>query len=102
MILNEEAIYNARFPAERWAHVTFVLRDGSRFTSKPAIARGNPENPLSDDELLEKYHRLAEPVLGRKRTLKLRGMVENLVTSSDTLAEFLDTLLLPPGAPYDC
>ena len=78
MTLTEHGAYNARFPAERWAHVTFWLDDGTRLTSAPAAARGNPENPLSDDELLEKYRLLAGPVLGRERAERLRAGVDDL------------------------
>ncbi len=98
MILAEDETYNARFPAERWAHVAFVLRDGSRLTSAPAIARGNPENPLSDDELLAKYRLLAEPVLGAERAHKLEALVANFPSRPSVIPELLDTLLQPIGA----
>ena len=64
MTLTNDAEFSARFPAERWARVRITLRDGRTLVSEPARARGNPENPLSDDELRIKYRALAEPVLG--------------------------------------
>lgn len=93
MVLNEDANYNARFPAERWADISVVLNDGSRFASTPAIARGNPENPLSDDEIFEKYQRLAHPVLGSDRTAQLADKVEHLGRGESCLPAFLDLLL---------
>ncbi|MDG1996926.1 MAG: hypothetical protein P8J14_10560, partial [Emcibacteraceae bacterium] len=51
--------YNDLFPAERWAHVIIEMNDGSQFQSPPSIARGNPENPLSDMEVEEKFYNLA-------------------------------------------
>ena len=58
-----------RFPAERWARVEIRLHDGRLLRSEPAQARGDPERPLSDAELREKFFSLAEPVLGpRKRS----------------------------------
>ena len=93
MTLTEDAGYSARFPAERWAHVSIVLNDGSRFTSSPAIARGNPENPLSDSELREKYFRLAEPVLGKNRAMLIIDWVDRLGRGESHLPEFLDLLL---------
>jgi len=98
MVLHEDDFYNARFPAERWARVAFVMRDGTRLISEPSIARGNPENPLSDAELLEKYHRLAEPVLGVERAGSIREAVTNLDTSDGVLAPLLDLLLEPVPA----
>ncbi|MCK6579373.1 MAG: MmgE/PrpD family protein [Anaerolineae bacterium] len=91
--LIEDSRYNARFPAERWAHVTFQLHNGRRYTSEPAIARGNPENPLSSAELLAKYRLLSEPVLGFERAQAIDKGLNNL-TSGD-FAAFLDLLLSP-------
>jgi 2-methylcitrate dehydratase PrpD len=65
--LSDDADFSARFPAERWARVRIVLTDGRTFVSEPARARGNPENPLADDELRRKYFAYAEPVLGGAR-----------------------------------
>jgi 2-methylcitrate dehydratase PrpD len=89
--LVEDAGYNAKFPAERWAHVTFVLHDGTRLTSQPAIARGNPENPLSDAELLDKYHLLAEPVLGTARAQHIKACVEEVEQRYGELLELVLT-----------
>jgi len=55
----EEARYNALFPAERWAHARIRLKDGRELISEPCNARGNPENPLSRDELIAKFRNLA-------------------------------------------
>jgi 2-methylcitrate dehydratase PrpD len=98
IMLYEDETYNARFPAERWAHVSFILNDGTRLDSAPAIARGNPENPLSDDELLDKYYLLAEPVLGKDRAQRIRQAVKNLARKPGALAELLPLVLEPISA----
>lgn len=87
--LIDDKVYSARFPAERWAHVTFVLNDGTRVTSEPAIARGNPENPLSDTEIVEKYRMLSEPVLGTARAQEIKMCVDNVENRFDELLELL-------------
>lgn len=61
--------YDARFPAERWAHAVITLKDGTVLNSEPCEARGNPSNPLSDAELESKYRQLAEPVLGERASV---------------------------------
>jgi 2-methylcitrate dehydratase PrpD len=96
MLLVDDPYYSARFPAERWAHVTFVLNDGTKRTSAPAIARGNPENPLTDGELREKYHMLAEPVLGAERAGRIQTLVDRLADQPETLPELLDMILESP------
>ncbi|MEO8396786.1 MAG: MmgE/PrpD family protein, partial [Chloroflexota bacterium] len=91
--MHEDDTYNARFPAERWAHVSFVLNDGTRLDSAPAIARGNPENPLSEVEIFDKYQLLAEPVLGADRTAQIRKAVAALGEDEGAIAELLQLIL---------
>jgi len=59
VICHEVDRYNALFPAERWAHAVIRLQNGQCFESAPTIARGNPENPLSQQELEGKFLTLA-------------------------------------------
>jgi 2-methylcitrate dehydratase PrpD len=101
MILTESEAYNARFPAERWAHVTFTLNDGTRLTSEPAIARGNPENPLSDDEITEKFHLLANPVLGADRAARIKNLVSQLVDEPEALNELRQFICDPVTGEYN-
>ena len=61
--MHENADYNALFPAQRWAHARLVMDDGHVLESCPCIARGNPENPLTRDELIKKFHTLSAPSL---------------------------------------
>ncbi len=81
------------FPAERWARVRITLRDGRTLVSEPARARGNPENPLSDDEIRTKYHDLAGPVLGPQRSARIEALVESLADDRAALPVLVDELL---------
>jgi 2-methylcitrate dehydratase PrpD len=89
----EDIEFSRRFPAERWARVRIVLRDGRVLVSRPAQARGGAENPLSDAELREKYHSLAEPVLGRIRALTIERSVDELVADPSALPVLVEELL---------
>ena len=91
--LTEDAGFSSRFPAERWARVCLTLRDGRTLTSEPARARGNPENPHTDDELRDKYRALAEPVLGARRTARIEQAVGALARDSAALPALIDELL---------
>jgi 2-methylcitrate dehydratase PrpD len=95
MTLVEDPAFSKRFPAERWARVRIALADGRTLLSEPALARGNPENPLSDTELSAKYESYAEPVLGKPRTARLEHAVRRLDGERAQLDEFLDDLLQP-------
>ena len=97
VMLFEDAEFSRRFPAERWARVRVTLADGRSFVSEPARARGNPENPLSEDELRAKYRELATPVLGAERAARIEQAVGALATEDDALPALLALLLNSTG-----
>jgi len=78
MRLTRSPEYDARFPAERWAHVVLTLKDGRKLESQPAVARGSAENPLSEAEIAEKFRAQCEPVCGVERTEAILRCVEAL------------------------
>lgn len=93
--LAEDAGFSRRFPAERWARVRIALADGRRFVSEPTRDRGNPENPLPDDELRAKYRDLAIPVLGETRAARIERAVNALGADHAALPALLGELLQP-------
>lgn len=92
VMIEEDAVFNARFPAERWARARIVLKSGEVLESADHEALGNPDKPLSDAQVLAKYQALAEPVLG-DRAARLRDVVMDL--ESRPVSELLALL----GAP---
>src|SRR5207302_511123 len=78
MTLTEDREFSRRFPAERWARMEIALKDGRTFRSEPAEARGDPEDPLGDEEMREKYFALATPVLGQERAERIERTVDAL------------------------
>lgn len=63
------------------AEVTLWLRDGRSFVSRIEHCIGSASRPMTDMELEQKFHGLAEPVIGPVRTQQLIEMtwgVENL------------------------
>ena len=89
--------YSALFPGERWAEVEIVLADGRRLASRPAVARGSAENPLSSRDISEKFHGLmgASGFGGRARR------IEDLVMNIDaalSVAPLLEALTQPAEA----
>ena len=53
-----------RYPNQRAAHVEIELNDGRVLKHFQPTRKGDPEMPLTDDELNDKYRELAAPVLG--------------------------------------
>lgn len=81
----------------RWAEVTLQTTSGDSFTSAPHAPRGDPEDPLSDADISDKFHLFSDPVLGRARA----DEIEVLTGRFDSLdaAEFSRLLDLCLSAP---
>ena len=78
MTLDEDDRYNDAFPAERIARVTLTTKDGAQYTSEDTTATWDPHDAPSDDEMIEKFHRLADPVLGVEKSASIKELVFNL------------------------
>jgi 2-methylcitrate dehydratase PrpD len=61
----------AGFPSMRAARVRIVLDDGRSFERFSPYRKGDPEAPLTDAELEEKFDELAAPVIGAERAAAL-------------------------------
>jgi len=76
---------DAAFPAQRAARVSIQLADGRSEELLQPTRKGDPDQPLSDQELEEKFLELAVPVLGDGAARKLLERLWRLETQS-TLA----------------
>jgi 2-methylcitrate dehydratase PrpD len=86
--------FSRRFPAERMgARAHRVDELAQTLVSEPTRARGNPENPLADDELQNKYRALTEPVLGGARTRRIEQAIASLTTDRTALPALIAELL---------
>jgi 2-methylcitrate dehydratase PrpD len=88
----EDTAFSARFPAERLARVAITLRNGERLTSAPTVARGDPEAPLADDEVVTKFRRLAD-VLAPGRGAEIERSIATLETNERALPVLMDAVL---------
>jgi 2-methylcitrate dehydratase PrpD len=70
-----------RFPEEALCEVELHMRDGSVLRSGICAARGDPADPLAEDELRDKFRRLAEPVIGAGRAHRVARAVDALESS---------------------
>ena len=70
------------YPGQRAAHVEIETVDGRKFTHFQPTRKGDPEMPLTDDELNDKFLELAAPVLGDPAA---RALLEQL-WATDKLA----------------
>src|SRR5271169_1661724 len=66
------------FPALQRVIVNITATDGRAFSKQLDYPKGDPRNPLSDAEIEEKFHALAEGVLSKKAQDKLIAAIWNL------------------------
>ncbi|HXV83575.1 MAG TPA: MmgE/PrpD family protein [Candidatus Binatia bacterium] len=60
--------------------VSVELKDGIRFTHTARIPKGHPENPLTEEEVLDKFRNNAKPVLSPQKTEAVIVKMRNLET----------------------
>ncbi|GHF43887.1 MmgE/PrpD family protein [Seohaeicola zhoushanensis] len=73
-----EPRHEARYPEGRWADVELELTDGRVLASGDTHARGGPERPFTEADIIDKYMEFATPALGAARASGLRDAVLGL------------------------
>ena len=76
--LVSDASLDAAFPGQRAARVTATLADGRQVEHFAPCRKGDPEAPLTDAEIDDKFDELAAPVLGSARAGELRSKLWRL------------------------
>jgi len=62
---------DAAFPGQRAARVSMELDTGETHEFFQPTRHGDPESPLSDADLSDKFRELVDPVLGESRAAQL-------------------------------
>ncbi len=89
MTLTADEQMSARFPGMRSSRVIIKTLDGREFEHFQAHRKGDPEAPLSDAELDDKFDELVSPVIGKqaaRNLLEKLWNVENLAVADLKLA----------------
>lgn len=87
----------AAFPRARSARAAIVTTDGARFERFAPTRKGDPDNPLTDAELDDKFHELAGPVLGEMAAADLLARLRDL-QSAGPIGDLLRATSLPHAA----
>lgn len=83
-----DAAMDGGFPGNRPTRITVRTTDGATFEKQVAFPRGDPRNPLSDDDIGAKFRRLTSGVLTRDRQDHATGIALDL--RAHTLKSLLD------------
>lgn len=77
----------ANYPQKRMGGVVVKMKNGTIYKEKTEYAKGNPENPFSDEELRNKFRDLSSVVLTDQQ-------VDSIIEAIDCLEELDDVHLL--------
>lgn len=76
-----------KFPVHRSAKVEIEMKDGSVYSHYQHTRHGDPDEPLTDQELLDKFIELTEPRIGlSKANLLSNGLLNTSPTSISSLS----------------
>jgi 2-methylcitrate dehydratase PrpD len=92
--LVEDEGFSARFPAERIAVAVFRLDDGTVLRSAPTPARGDPEAPLAEENIVQKFRALTMK-LPRMRQAAIERAIADLDRSEAAAWVLADAVLAP-------
>jgi 2-methylcitrate dehydratase PrpD len=73
---------DALFPRQRAARIAIDCHDGRRFQHFQPNRKGDPEDPLTDDDLTGKFRELASPVIGVDNADTLLGRLWSAETAA--------------------
>ena len=87
----------ALFPELQRVIVTIHTTDGRELTKQVDYPRGDPRNPLTDQEIEEKFDALCEPVLTEQARTRIKDAVSNL-ENLGFISELLEMTKTDTGA----
>lgn len=79
----EDTKLTTLLPDVRATRVTMELSDGRVLVKEIHAATGDHTNPLTDEQIVDKFYDLAEPVIGRERCAGIMKAVEQMEDVED-------------------
>ena len=76
VVPNQE--FEKLFPKFQPSQVTITLNDGSRFTQRVDVPKGDPRDPMTEDEIAVKFNALGQDVVGKRKCASLRKMIMSI------------------------
>ena len=80
-------------PSKLASKVIIHCKDGRILEKQVDYPKGDPPNPMTWDESVEKFMSLAAPVYGKDRSVKLCHLVDSLEESTDFSIDFKECLV---------
>jgi len=81
VVANEE--FEALFPEFQPSRVTVTLKDGTAHTTRVDVPKGDPRDPMTEDEIAVKFKALGGGVVGHPRCDELRDVIMHAENEAD-------------------
>ncbi|MEX0306362.1 MAG: MmgE/PrpD family protein [Ruegeria sp.] len=94
--VSESPRHSARFPNGRWADVVIETSDGAAYESGDLNARGGPDLPLSQQEIIDKFTEFAAPVVGATQANMICSAILELPRQGTSFSKVSSQLYDPP------
>ncbi|MDP2495018.1 MmgE/PrpD family protein [Shimia thalassica] len=89
----ESDFANEKFPAQRFARTTLRLKNGTRLEGAWMEPKWDHTKPPTAQELRDKFHGLADPVIGAERAIHIENSLREL--ANGPLSNLTDHLFTP-------
>ena len=76
VVANEE--FESLFPKFQPSRVTITTNDGKSQSARVDVPKGDPRDPMTEDEIAVKFTALGGDVIGKDQCEKLRKCIMNL------------------------
>ena len=94
--LKENQSHTDAFPAKRFADVAITLQNGDILETENIEARGDVENPLSNEDIQTKFNQLTKGIITTSKQNKLIKLIKNL-DKEDNVKDLLDLIMGKPS-----
>jgi 2-methylcitrate dehydratase len=79
VVANEE--FEALFPKFQPSRVTITTNDGKSHSTRVDVPKGDPRDPMTEEEIAVKFVALGGDVIGKEQCKKLQKFIMNLETA---------------------
>ena len=76
VVANDE--FEALFPKFQPSRVTITTNDGKSHSTRVDVPKGDPRDPMTEDEIAVKFNALGGDVIGKERCKKLQKFIMSL------------------------
>src|SRR5206468_10415175 len=87
VVANEE--FEALFPKSQPSRVTITTNDGKSHSTRVDVPKGDPRDPMTEEEIAVKFNALGSDVIGKNQCKKLQKAIITL-ESADNLSDLFE------------